>query len=235
MLRPAHRARRHKTLDSIWVDAVASDSKWVRSARKGFEAPLRGFVAERARAVMGADSAITLDGQSRVAMGITTYALPRSASLAAKQKPRRTNVGADDELSGGGAVRQGSPSAIGLERRERVQAKLIVQRLDPLRHMHMDSSSTRAARGVSAGGRGGLRGAGELQDALQCERLADAEPPDDDIGGLRSRQTDQRPGFRMRLAWHSMRTTLRGNSPSEREPMRIWAARLRGSGFFPLF
>jgi hypothetical protein len=218
----------------------------VRSARKGFEAPLRGFVAERARAVMGADSAITLDGQSRVAMGITTYALPRSASLAAKQKPRRTNVGADDELSGGGAVRQGSPSAIGLERRERVQAKLIVQRLDPLRHMHMDSSSTRAltlselaivpaARGVSAGGRGGLRGAGELQDALQCERLADAEPPDDDIGGLRSRQTDQRPGFRMRLAWHSMRTTLRGNSPSEREPMRIWAARLRGSGFFPLF
>ena len=203
-------------------------------------------MAERARAVMGADSAITLEGQSRVAMGITTYALPRSASLAAKQKPRRTNVGADDELSGGGAVRQGSPSAIGLERRERVQAKLIVQRLDPLRHMHMDSSSTRAltlselaivpaARGVSAGGRGGLRGAGELQDALQCERLADAEPPDDDIGGLRSRQTDQRPGFRMRLAWHSMRTTLRGNSPSEREPMRIWAARLRGSGFFPLF
>jgi hypothetical protein len=144
MLRPAHRARRHKTLDSIWVDAVASDRKWVRSARKGFEAPLRGFVAERARAVMGADSAITLDGQSRVAMGITAYALPRSASLAAKQKPRRTNVGADDELSGGGAVRQGSPSAIGLERRERVQAKLIVQRLDPLRHMHMDSSSTRA-------------------------------------------------------------------------------------------
>jgi hypothetical protein len=53
---------------------------------KGFEAPLRGFVAERARAVMGADSAITLDGQSRAAMGITTYALPRRASLAVKQK-----------------------------------------------------------------------------------------------------------------------------------------------------
>jgi hypothetical protein len=52
-------------------------------------------VAERARAVMGADSTITLDGQSRVAMGITTYALPRRASLAAKQKPRRTNVGAE--------------------------------------------------------------------------------------------------------------------------------------------
>jgi hypothetical protein len=49
-------------------------------------------VAERARAVMGADSAITLDGQSRVAMGITTYALPRSASLAAKQKPRRATA-----------------------------------------------------------------------------------------------------------------------------------------------
>ena len=37
-------------------------------------------MAERARAVMGADSAITLDGQSRVAMDITTYALPRRAS-----------------------------------------------------------------------------------------------------------------------------------------------------------
>jgi hypothetical protein len=57
-----------------------------------------------------------------------------------------------------------------------------------------------AARGVSAGGRGGLRGAGELQDALQCERLADVEPPDDDIGGLRSRQTDERPE---RLASHN--------------------------------
>jgi hypothetical protein len=43
---------------------------------KPFEAPSRGLVAERARAVMGADSAITLDGQSRVAMGVTTYALP---------------------------------------------------------------------------------------------------------------------------------------------------------------
>jgi hypothetical protein len=52
-------------------------------------------VAERARAVMGADSAITLDGQSRVAIGITTYTLPRRASPPAKQKPRRTNVGAD--------------------------------------------------------------------------------------------------------------------------------------------
>ena len=42
---PTAPRRRHKTLDSIWVDAVASDRKWVRSARKGFEAPLRGFVA----------------------------------------------------------------------------------------------------------------------------------------------------------------------------------------------
>ena len=52
-------------------------------------------MAERARAVMGADSAITLDGQSRAAIDITTYALPRHVSLAAKQKPRRTNVGAE--------------------------------------------------------------------------------------------------------------------------------------------
>src|ERR1700729_2392118 len=96
MLRPAHRARRHKTLDSIWVDAVASDRKWVRSARKGFEAPLRGFVAERARAVMGTDSAITLDGQSRVAMGITTYALSRRASPPSKQSrgETRSSLGA---------------------------------------------------------------------------------------------------------------------------------------------
>ena len=102
MLRPAHRARRHKTLDSIWVDAVASDSKWVRSARKGFEAPSRELLAERARAVMGADSAITLDGQSRAAIDITTYALPRHVSLAAKQKARRANVGARGALSGDG-------------------------------------------------------------------------------------------------------------------------------------
>ena len=35
---------------------------------------------------LGADSAITLDGQARAAIGITTYALPRRASVAAKQK-----------------------------------------------------------------------------------------------------------------------------------------------------
>jgi hypothetical protein len=38
---------------------------------------------------MGADSAITLDGQSRVAMGITPYALPRRASPPAKHQPQR--------------------------------------------------------------------------------------------------------------------------------------------------
>jgi hypothetical protein len=35
---------------------------------------------------MGADSAITLDGQSRVAMGITTYVLPRRANPSAQTK-----------------------------------------------------------------------------------------------------------------------------------------------------
>ena len=62
---------------------------------KALKHPYEDSWAERARAVMGADSVTTLDGQSRVAMGITTYALPRRASLAAKQKPRRTNVGAE--------------------------------------------------------------------------------------------------------------------------------------------
>src|ERR1700678_3916533 len=38
---------------------------------------------------MGADSAITLDGQSRVAIGVTTYVLPRRAKPGAQTKPRR--------------------------------------------------------------------------------------------------------------------------------------------------
>jgi hypothetical protein len=62
---------------------------------KGLKPPLRGSVAERARAVMGADSAITLDSQSRVAIDVTTYALAETRAPLAKQKPRRANVGAD--------------------------------------------------------------------------------------------------------------------------------------------
>jgi hypothetical protein len=46
---------------------------------KALKHPYEDFMAERARAVMGADTAITLDGQSRVAMGITAYVLPRHA------------------------------------------------------------------------------------------------------------------------------------------------------------
>jgi hypothetical protein len=72
---------------AFWPVPVREDriGNGARSALKGFEATY----AECARAVMGTDSAITLDGQSRVAMGITTFAFPRHASLAAKQKPRR--------------------------------------------------------------------------------------------------------------------------------------------------
>ncbi len=54
-----------------------------------------------------------------------------------------------------------------------------------------------------------LRGARELQDALK-DRPADAEPADDDVGGLRPRETDQRRSFRMRLAETSEQIAIVG-------------------------
>ena len=54
------------------------------------------------------------------------------------------------------------------------------------------NSSPAAPTRVSAGGRAGLRGPRELQDALN-DRAADAQPVYDDVGGLRPRQAYQAP------------------------------------------
>src|ERR1700733_8735586 len=96
---------------------------------KGFEAPLRGFVAERARAVMGTDSAITLDGQSRVAMGITTYALSRRASPPSKQSrgETRSSLGAM-ERAGNARCDYASENHGGPDRQDRLDRVRIHRR-----------------------------------------------------------------------------------------------------------
>jgi hypothetical protein len=60
---------------------------------KGLKPPLRGSVAAGARAVMGADSAITLDSQSRVAIDVTTYALAETRPLGQTKAPARERRG----------------------------------------------------------------------------------------------------------------------------------------------
>ncbi len=65
---------------------------------------------------------------------------------------------------------------------------------------------------------------GELQDALN-DRPADAEPADDDVGGLRPRETDQRRSFRTRLAETSEQIAIVGEYAvaSRREGWRLFS------------